>query len=148
MHLKSNLNIYVFLLWLLYGLFVLRVFAQLLQYKLGIPYLPPFDVWQSGAVSYKYLLVSQILIILFYGYICYQFSFGNVNPCKLTGVIYLVIGGVYFCCMLARLLIGQLLTEHSWFHAYLPILFHFVLSSFLVVVGILHLNYQKLNEQQ
>ena len=44
-------------------IFLGRVVAQLIQYLYPIANLPPFDAWQSGALSYGWLLFSQIIIL-------------------------------------------------------------------------------------
>ena len=118
--------------------FCIRVIAQLFQLVFDSSFLPPFDAWYSGALAYPYLLLSQILIIGIYSYICFQFTKGAVIPSKRVGVFFLGLGGIYASFMLGRLLIGQLFTSSAWFHAYIPIFFHFILALFLIVVGIFH----------
>ncbi len=140
----SNSSKYAKVLWVLLGLFCFRVIAQLLQLVFDSPFLPPFDTWYSGALAYPYLLVSQILIISIYSYICFQFTKGSVTPSNRMGILFLAIGGVYASFMLGRLLIGQLFTSSTWFHAYIPIFFHFILALFLIVVGIFHVRNTKI----
>lgn len=134
----SSSKKYATILWILLGLFSFRVAAQLFQLAFDSPYLPPFDAWYSGALAYPYLLLSQIIIIGIYSYICVQFAKGTVSRSSRAGVFFLAIGGVYASFMLGRLLIGQLFTSSAWFHAYIPIFFHFILALFLIVVGIFH----------
>lgn len=131
---------YVVTLSILLALFCFRVLAQLLQSFIEIPFLPPFDAWQSGAVPYEALLASQILIIVFYGWILRRLVLGRMQPSRRQGRVFFVIGLVYFSVMVVRLLIGVTgLSEHHWFRSYLPTLFHFVLSGYLIVVGYFHL---------
>lgn len=134
-------QIYVVALFILLALFCFRVLAQLLQLYIEIPFLPPFDAWQSGAVSYKSLLVSQILIVAFYGWILWRLASGQMQPSRRIGWAFVIVGLVYFLVMVARLFIGLTgLSGHYWFHSYLPTLFHFVISGYLLVVGFFHLN--------
>ena len=133
-----NTKNYTLVLWVLLSLFCFRVFAQLYQLVFYTHHLPPFEDWYSGALAYPYLLLSQILIIGIYLYICLQFSKGTVNPSKQVGTLFLSIGIIYACFMMGRLLIGQLISNSEWFHAYIPIFFHFILASFLIVVGVFH----------
>ena len=125
---------------ILLGLFCFRVLAQLLQRYLELPFLPPFDAWQSGAVPYEVLLTSQILIIVFYARILQRIMTRQMQPNRRQGWIFFITGLIYFLAMVLRLAIGLAgLSEHHWFRSYLPILFHFVLSSYLIVVGNFHM---------
>jgi hypothetical protein len=121
-------------------LFCFRVLAQLLQLYIEIPFLPPFEAWQSGAVPYKGLLVSQILIIVFFGWILQRLASGRIRPSRRQGWIFFIIGLIYFLAMAVRLFVGLTgLSDHYWFRSYLPTLFHFVISGYLIVVGYFHL---------
>ncbi len=135
------------ILWGLLGLFCFRVFAQLIQSNFSIDFLPAFEAWHSGALPYHYLVMAQILIIFLYGYICIRFTNRKVVPNKKLGNIFLYAGLVYGIFMLGRLLIGVFMSSSAWFHAYLPIFFHFVLAAFLVVVGMFHLKFYKRYER-
>lgn len=133
-------RVYVVLLSVLLALFCFRVLAQLLQRYVDVPFLPPFDAWQSGAVPYQGLLASQVLIIVFYGWILQRLVSNRMRPSRGQGWVFFVIGLIYFIVMAARLFIGLTgLSEHYWFRSYLPTFFHFVLSGFLMVVGWFHL---------
>lgn len=131
---------YVVALSILLALFCFRVLAQLLQSYTEIPFLPPFDAWQSGAVPYRVLLASQILIIVFYGWILRHLATARMQPSRRQGRIFFAVGLIYFAVMVVRLFIGVTgLSERHWFHSYLPTFFHFVLSGYLIVVGYFHL---------
>lgn len=137
---STDQRIYVATLSILLALFFFRVLAQLLQLYTYVPFLPPFDAWQSGAVPYSGLLVSQILIIAFYAWILWRLASGRLRPSHRAGWAFFIFGLVYFLAMVARLFIGLTgLSNHYWFHSYLPTLFHFVISSYLLVVGFFHL---------
>ncbi|MBM3769903.1 MAG: hypothetical protein FJW27_01160 [Acidimicrobiia bacterium] len=51
-------------LWLLTGLFALRVVAQPMSLLLEHPLLPRFEAWHSDALPYGLLVASQILILV------------------------------------------------------------------------------------
>ncbi len=50
-------------MWLLLGLFVLRVVGQALVAFLDVEFLPPMEAWYSGLMPYEVLLPSQIVIV-------------------------------------------------------------------------------------
>ena len=111
------------------GLFVFRVIAQLIQAIWPLSILPPFDSWQSGAMSYQLLLASQIAIIVFLGNILLKFRSYNVKQNPKLGWIYLVVGTVYFVIMAFRLVAGfSFASEHAWLGAHIPGIFHLVLA--------------------
>lgn len=52
--------------WLLLGLLILfffRVAAQLIQAFSPVTVLPPFEIWQSGALPYPVLVLFQLIIL-------------------------------------------------------------------------------------
>lgn len=123
-------------LWLL---FCFRVIAQLLQVWRPVPFLPPFDTWTSGAVPYWLLVVAQVVILAVGLRVILRLSQGVVRPSATTGTLLLVLGGLYFGAMWARLLIGLTVApDHFWFGATLPTLFHLVLASFILIYGQFH----------
>jgi hypothetical protein len=133
-------SFYVPTLSILLGLFCFRVLAQLLQRYLELPFLPPFAAWHSGALPYGVLLASQVLIIAFYVWILSRIRTNRIHPNRRQGRIFFFIGLVYLLVMVMRLAIGLAgLSEHHWFRGYLPTLFHFVLSGYLIVVGHFHI---------
>ena len=137
---KHHRKLYVVTLSILLALFCFRVLAQLLQRYIDLPFLPPFDSWQSGAVPYSALLASQIVIIIFYGWILRRIVMNRIQPSRRQGWLFFIIGLIYFLVMVARLVVGLTdFSDHYWFHSYLPTLFHFVLSGYLIVVGCFHL---------
>ena len=138
--LERNQRFYSRILAVLLALFCFRVLAQLLQAFFDVPYLPAFDAWQSGALPYRALLLSQVLIIVVFAWILVRFWTGSIRPSRKQGGFFLVFGLLYFGSMALRLYIGLAnLSSHYWFHSYLPVFFHFVLSSYLIVVGLFHL---------
>lgn len=133
-------HVYVAVLSVLLALFCFRVLAQLLQLYTHVPFLPAFDAWQSGAVPYKGLLISQVLIIVVYGWILQRLASGRLPQNRRVGRAFFAVGLVYFLLMVARLFVGLTgISDHYWFHSYLPTLFHLVISGYLLVVGSYHL---------
>lgn len=137
---RHHHKFFVVVLSILFSLFCFRVLAQLTQLYIELPFLPPFDAWQSGAVPYPFLLSSQILIIAFYGWILWRLAANRMPPSRVQGWVFFVIGLIYFLSMVTRFVIGVTgLSQHTWFRSYLPTLFHFVVSGYLIVVGYFHI---------
>ena len=127
------------LLWLLLGLFLFRVAAQLAAAATALPFLPPFEAWHSGALPYPALVVAQIAIVAVYAWMARGIAVGRTRPRPRLGRFLLVFGGVYFAFMVARLALGAtLLVESSWWRAPIPSSFHLVLAGFLIVAGHFH----------
>jgi putative CocE/NonD family hydrolase len=129
-------------LWILFGLFVGRVVAQLSIPLGGGSFLPPWEEWFSGALGYRPLLASQIVIILLYGKIALDVSRGRgffAVPRRRLGSALLVIGSVYFGVMVIRYAIRMTLYPHErWTGGSIPIFFHWVLAAFLLVLAHYH----------
>ena len=108
----------------------------------GVSWLPPMEAWYSGLMPYPYLLPSQFLIIALYGKVCLDFTRGDgffVQPRPAFGRSVLVFGYVYFAAMILRYLLRMSLhPEARWFGETIPILFHWVLASFIIAFGRYH----------
>jgi hypothetical protein len=120
-------------LWALLFLFALRVLGQLLVFLGLAPWLPPMKDWYSGLLPYGPLLVSQIVIIGAFGTACVEVThrrgyFGE--PKAWLGRGLLIFGSVYFAAMVVRYAAGV--------GPMIPIYFHWVLASFLLVLGAYH----------
>lgn len=127
-------------LWLLLALFCLRVAAQPLALVGAASFLPSFDSWHSAVLPYAWLLTAQVLIIIVFAWTAWRFMRGDVTPRPGLGRILVGLGSVYFGVMLIRLALGlTVLSSHPWFGKTLPALFHLVLASFLLVVGVFHI---------
>ena len=126
-------------LWLLLALFCLRVTGQMLVAFFGVSWLPPMEEWYSGLIPYPWLLMSQFFIILVYGKVCTDFTRGEgffVVPRPTLGSGLLTFGSVYFGVMVIRYVIRMSLYPHErWLGGSVPIIFHWVLASFLLLVG-------------
>ncbi len=133
---------YFFTLSVLLFLFCLRVAGQLLIALYQLPFLPPMQEWQSGLLPYPILLACQFLIIGLFAKICrdfyaqggffYKAKRALAEPLMIFAKAYIVVNA-------ARLLIwATAFGHHSWFAGTIPIFFHFVLASFLIVVAAHH----------
>lgn len=123
-------------------LFCLRVLGQALVAFGHATFLPSMDEWFSGAMAYPPLLASQILIILLYGKVCLDFARGKgyfVTPKPRMGIALLYFGGTYLGVMIIRYVLRMSLYPHErWLGGSIPIFFHLVLASFLIVLGYYH----------
>ena len=117
-------------LWILLFLFALRVLGQLLVVTGRAPFLPPMDEWQSGLLPYPVLFASQIAILALLATVCTQFSRGRglfVRRNRWLATPLWIIGWVYAGGMIVRY---ALLRRDA-----IPVAFHIVLASFLLVVA-------------
>ena len=118
------------LLWILLALFTLRVLGQLLVVAGHAPFLPAMDDWQSGLLPYPFLLASQIVIIGLLATVCLQFSRGEgyfVQYHAWVGTPLWIVGWIYAIGMVVRYMLLRRDT--------IPVVFHIVLASFLLVVA-------------
>ncbi len=130
-------------LWLLMGLFALRVVAQPLA--LVWDRLPAFEEWHSATLPYFWLVFFQALILLVMIIISARFSAGRVRPSPRLGLALLCIGTAYMGVMIVRLVLGiSVMRGDSWFDRPLPTLFHLVLASFVITVGGYHRRVSKI----
>jgi uncharacterized protein len=133
---------YFWVLTTLLFLFCLRVLGQILVAFLHASFLPPMEEWMSGLVPYPELLTAQILIIALYGKVCLDFFREHgffTTPRRLLGTGLLIFGSLYFGVMVIRYTIRMSLYPHErWTGECIPIFFHWVLSSFILVLGSYH----------
>jgi hypothetical protein len=129
-------------LWTLLGLFGLRVLGQVLVAFLGVNWLPPMPEWYSGLLPYPLLLPAQIILIALLAKVCLDFSRGRgffVVPRQEFGRYVLWFGYLYLGVMLLRYPIRMYLhPEARWFGQTIPIFFHWVLASFVIVFARYH----------
>ena len=120
-------------MWLLLGLFVLRVIGQALVAFLDVQFLPPMEAWYSGLMPYEVLLPSQMVIVALMAKISLDFTRGRgffFRDHRFFATAWLWFGCVYLAAMVARALF-------LWDHP-IPIVFHWVLAAFVITVGISH----------
>jgi hypothetical protein len=112
---------------------VLRVAGQALVVFLNVGWLPPIEAWYSGLMPYEYLLPSQILLIGLMTKICLDFTRERgwfYEPKRFLAVEWLWFGYLYLAAMIARAIF-------LWDHA-IPIVFHWVLATFVITAGLSH----------
>lgn len=118
------------LLWILLALFALRVVGQLLVVAGVAPFLPPIDDWESGLLPYPVLFASQIVILAALATVCVQFTRGKgyfVRPQPWLATPLWAAGWIYATGMIVRY---ALLRRDA-----IPVVFHIVLGSFLLLVA-------------
>lgn len=136
-------------LWLLLALFVCRVLGQLLVALYAPTFLPPMEEWYSGLMPYHFLLPVQILIIGFFAKIAFDISRGIgfwAEPKPRLGLWLRNFGYLYFASMIVRYILRMTwYPEERWFGGTIPIVFHWVLASYIIVLGRYHRHYANLN---
>lgn len=134
------------LLWTTVLLFAARVAAQALQLLAPVPFLPPFSAFQGSALPYHVLLPAQLALLIAMIYFGFGVQAGQVRRRPSLGRALMVFAAVYFAVMFARLLIGLAqLSDHVWFHAWIPVMFHFVLAGYCVILARYHLGSARLS---
>lgn len=119
------------------GLFVLRVFAQLLQAIHPVSVLPDFDAWDSGVIAYPVLLSAQMMIVVLLATALWRVATQAGSPRRWKYRLCFALGGVYFALMAFRFVAGQtVLSDVPWFSHGLPAFFHMVLAAFLLTLGL------------
>lgn len=105
-------------------------------------FLPRWEEWFSGLVPYPQLLASQMVIVLGCGKVCRDFIRQRgffVTPRRWLGILLLSIGSVYFATMVLRYAIRMsLYPPERWTGGAIPIVFHWVLAAFILVLGAYH----------
>ncbi len=127
-------------LWLLYTAFLARVAGQALVALNLAPWLPSFHNWQSGLMPYSMLFCCQVLILIGFAKVARDITSNNGyfslrhpvlgRRLRRFALIYLVI-------MSLRFVICQFfLPTLASFAPLIPTIFHIVLGTFLLIVGI------------
>jgi uncharacterized protein len=126
-------------LWTLLALFTGRVAGQLAVSLDAAPFLPPMEQWQSGLLPYRVLLASQLLLIAGLATICRQFSRGAgyfVAPRPYLGMPLWIVGWIYAAAMAVRYVVWMAFKpEERWTGDLIPVMFHIVLASFVLIVA-------------
>jgi len=126
-------------LWILLALFAGRVFGQLAVATGAAPFLPRMDQWQSGLVPYPVLLASQLVILAALAFVCIQFSRADgyfVRRRRWLGTPLWIAGWIYAASMAARYGVWMMIRpDQRWTGDLIPVVFHIVLASFLLVVA-------------
>lgn len=131
------------LLWILYGLFFLRVAGQvpvMLAEARGkrLAWLPPPKQWYSGLIPYPGLFLFQILFLILMAWMILGLAgrgpFGAPAPgfarfCIAFSIPY---AGFMAYRWTFRVLLNP---SRRWYDTLIPIIFHCVLAAFLAVYG-------------
>jgi uncharacterized protein len=132
------------LLWVLLGLFFCRVVGQLVVVLYAPSFLPPMHEWYSGLMPYRYLFPAQILIIVLFTNIALGMTRGTgfwTHQKPRLGLWLRNFGVIYFASMVARYVLRMSwYPEERWFGGTIPILFHWVLATYILVLGSYHLH--------
>lgn len=125
-------------------LFALRVFGQILVAFCHVPYLPPMEHWMSGLMPYWLLLPCQIALLVLMGTICVHAWRGHGRFARTSAAIVrrLKIGGIiYLVAVIARYAITMALyPQMRWLGGCIPIVFHLVLATFVLILARYHRN--------
>lgn len=134
---------YSYFLWAFLVLFLLRVLGQVVVVLWHPRWLPPMSQWYSGLMSYRWLLPSQVVILIVMAMIAYDFSRGAgyfVAPKPSLGYGVVWFSYVYFGAMVVRYTVRMWRRpDQRWFGGTIPIFFHCVLAAFLFVFGRYHI---------
>ena len=136
------MSLRVVLLWILWCLFCLRVLGQVLVAFLDVTFLPPMEEWYSGLLPYTYLLPAQIVIIGLLFKITLDLGRGTgffAQSHRVFGRGVLYFGYVYLTAMIVRYIVRMsLYPEERWFGGAIPIVFHWVLATYVILFGLHH----------
>jgi hypothetical protein len=122
---------YVPVLWLCTVLITARVLGQLIVYFRAPRWLPPMERWQSGLVSYPFLVFSQLLVLILMYWISADFTRGEgfwVEPHPAIGMAAFVWSCLYFVAMVVRFFVARRLL--------IPIIFHAIVAVFQFAFGL------------
>lgn len=131
---------YAAILWCLFGLFLLRVAGQLPVMLWGPRWLPPPAQWYSGLIAYPYLLAIQILFLILMTFMILGIHPG-IGPFDSPGAgvaaACIAFAFPYYGFMVYRWIFRVLRNpRRRWYDTLIPILFHCVLATFLLVYGV------------
>ena len=131
---------YAITLWLLTGMFALRVLGQAIQYWYPQSYLPPFNAFQGSRLPYWALLAAQLAILAVMTRFSLRVQTGALIPNRKAGNILGWFGVVYMLGSLSRILVGVLVpSAPAWFSTWIPAMFHIVLAGYVVTICRYHL---------
>lgn len=121
-------------LWLLLGLFSLRVVGQVVVGVFAPAWLPPWDQWQSGLLPYPVLLIAQVVLITWMWRLCRD-NTGRagrftVRSERLRQGLR-IFAAIYAASMLLRYVVTQSVTDAAWWHDTIPVVFHLVLAGYV-----------------
>jgi hypothetical protein len=121
---------------LLTALFLLRVAGQVAVALVAPAWLPPMAHWHL--MPYRYLLPIQLVFLAVMATVSAVFLAGSVliTPRPAVGAAVVALSGVYAAAMAVRYGVRmRRRPDQRWFGGTIPIVFHCVLASFLLVYG-------------
>lgn len=117
--------------------FLGRVVGQILVFLELAPFLPPMAEWYSGLLDYPFLLTSQIIILAIQARISYDLWHGKgliAKPRPAFGTFLHIFGIIYLLVMVIRYILTMAWNpELRWFTGTIPIFFHWVLASYVLI---------------
>jgi hypothetical protein len=124
-------------LWLFTVLFVFRVAGQVLVALKPRTWLPPMTQW--NLIPYRILLPIQIVFIVVMIWIDFEFTRRTgIATAEAPGFgrFLIIFSGLYAASMALRYGVRMYRQpDQRWFGGTIPIVFHFVLASYLYVLG-------------
>jgi hypothetical protein len=132
-----------YVLGVLAGLFFLRVTGQLIVRACRPRWLPPMRDW--NLMPYRFLLPIQIAFLVTMGFICYDLVrragvFATPSPAFGHAAVWF--SYAYASAVAVRYAVRMIRRpEQRWFGGAIPIVFHWVLATFVFVYGSFHASY-------
>lgn len=130
----------IFLLWLCTALFLARVMGQILVGIYQPPQLPAWGEWYSGLMPYPWLLLSQLLLLMFMAVVNVDHACGSgrFHVASDTARRWLTwLAQAYGISMVVRYAWRMaMLPEARWFGGSIPIWFHFVLAAWVWLLAV------------
>ncbi len=124
----------------LQALFLGRVLGQVEVVLAAPPWLPAAEHWQSGLLPYPLLLPAQILLLMFMSLVTYDAwrRSGLWFPRQArTRRVLRIAAYVYYTAVLLRYALTMaLVPELRWLGHAIPIAFHAVLASYVLVLSL------------
>ena len=126
-----------FMLGALAALFILRVYAQLVQVSFQVDWMPEFDGWHSGMLPYPILFVFQLCIIGCMIQLMRAVRKDTIRPRRWKYRACFIFGGPYFVFTLFHWTAAlAVLAEDPSLSTALPAFFQIVVASFVLLLGL------------
>lgn len=127
-------------LWLFLGLFLLRVFGQVLVLLRSPRWLPSMEQW--NLLPYRFLLPIQMVLVGLMAWIGTDLSRGAgvfADPVPVAGSALVLLSYVYAGAMAARYAVRmRRRPDQRWAGGAIPIVFHIVLAAYVFTFGTYH----------
>lgn len=130
----------IFLLWLCTALFLARVMGQILVGVYHTPLLPEWKEWYSGLLPYPWLLLSQLLLLMFMAVVNVDHARGagrfDVTSGQVRGRLK-IFAVLYAGAMFVRYAVRMTtMPEERWLGGTIPIWFHLVLAAWVWLLAV------------